>query len=433
MRAGTGWSDRSIRWRHKDGSIRHLESNSLPILDTAGELIGFRGADRDVTDRVAAEMAVRNSERSLAKAQQIAHIGNWEIDLTTDLSRGSAEAFSIFGIPPEDVERLTVEYVRLCVHPDDRDVVRWEFLKAAATGRVEPIEFRIVRKSDGEIRSVRTESEFLRDDGGALVKIIGTVQDVTERTVAEDQRRKHQRELAHFSRLSTMGEMVAGIAHEINQPLFAISNYSDACSVALENSDVESCQRVLQWAHEISSQANRAGQIIRRLGKFVKKNESRLAPLELNQLVSDSVELLVFESHHMNVVVDVEVAAGSPTVRGDEIQLQQVIVNLLRNAHDALMDNPRDDRRVVVRTVVAEDRAKIEIQDNGHGVSVDAAKRLFDTFYTTKKNGMGMGLAISRSIAEAHAGELHCYSNDSGGMTFVLVLPLIEMEVAGAD
>jgi two-component system sensor kinase FixL len=250
------------------------------------------------------------------------------------------------------------------------------------------------------------------------------MRDISDRKRAEQAVREHQSQLAHVMRLNTMGQMLSELAHEINQPLYAISNYSSACKQMLQSQGADCPTDVLKWMQQISDQANRAGEILRRISRFVRKEPPEQTVEYLNTLVRNTVELVEIDARLNRGRVHLELPEPSPQVRVDRIQIEQVLVNLIRNAFEALEDEQTD--RVVTVTAKRHDgEVRIAVSDRGRGLSPSEQEKLFDAFFTTKAEGMGMGLPISRSIIESHGGELWAAPNSDRGMTFNFTLPLV--------
>jgi two-component system sensor kinase FixL len=265
---------------------------------------------------------------------------------------------------------------------------------------------------------------------GNRTVVLTTLLDITDRRRAEIELRHKEKEvadarehLAHMARLSTMGEMAAGIAHEINQPLAAISAYAQGCKRMLDNGlvDIDELNEPLE---KIATQAIRAGEVIRRLRSFIKKSASELELMDANELVSEVVQLAEVDARKHGIPVHLHLAERLSEVRVDPVQLQQVILNLIRNALEAMEETPRERARVDVYTAQEESgQVSIRVVDTGPGLSEDVLKRVFDPFFTTKSTGMGMGLSISHSIITAHGGQLFASNNDSGsGVTFTVIL-----------
>jgi C4-dicarboxylate-specific signal transduction histidine kinase len=226
-----------------------------------------------------------------------------------------------------------------------------------------------------------------------------------------------------MARLSTMGEMAAGIAHEINQPLAAISTYAQGCKRMLDNG-LTDARELSEPLEKIATQALRAGEVIRRLRGFIKKSASELELVDINDMVADVVQLAEVDARKHGIAVHLHLADNLPEVRVDPVQLQQVLLNLIRNALEAMEESPRNLARVDVHTALDDNgHVGIRVVDAGPGLSEDALRRVFDPFFTTKATGMGMGLSISHSIIAAHGGQLAVRNNENGiGATFTVTL-----------
>lgn len=255
----------------------------------------------------------------------------------------------------------------------------------------------------------------------------GFVQDITDRKWAEEEARKRLDELAHMSRVHSIGQMASGLAHEINQPLSAIGSYAQACALMLKsgsgNSDI-----LRDSLEQIAQQTERAGDIVSRLRQFVRKGITERAPIDINDVVREVVELVTHEMNARGVRLNLDLDEQLPSAQVDRVQIEQVIVNLVRNAIDAMNISTVSDRWLTVRTGVGNPNGMIEVavSDTGEGISQAEADRLFDAFFTTKADGMGLGLAISRSIVESHQGRLWATPNRDAGTTFRCTLPVNE-------
>ena len=235
--------------------------------------------------------------------------------------------------------------------------------------------------------------------------------------------RRNREQLAHVNRISTMGELAASLAHELNQPLTAILSNAQAAQrfLASKPADLREVQEILE---DIVSDNNRAGEVIRRMRALVKKEELEFAPIHIASVIGEVVQLLHSDEILHNIHVELDCQDGLPNVRGDRVQLQQVILNLLMNAFDAMKETPSQDREVMVRAHVNGDGVvEISVRDHGIGFPTDKLAKIFDPFYTTKRDGLGMGLAISRSIVEAHGGRLWAKNNTDRGSTFYFTIP----------
>ena len=254
----------------------------------------------------------------------------------------------------------------------------------------------------------------------------GIVRDLTDQVKVEEEARIHRERLAHFDRISTMGEMATGIAHEINQPLTAIASYARACHRLIDAGLGEPAE-LLATLDKISNQAQRAGDVIHRLRDFVKKRKTQREPCELNKLVADAIALAETDAREYNFAIDVALSENELPVIADPIQIEQVVLNLIRNAAEAMIDVAEPGDAVIVKISTALDdprTAQVAVTDKGHGISDSVAEQLFDPFFTTKSSGTGIGLAISRTIVTSHGGRLWFEHNPNQGITMHFTLPL---------
>jgi two-component system sensor histidine kinase TtrS len=286
------------------------------------------------------------------------------------------------------------------------------------------------RRKDGSEFPCEVSLSPLETHKGILVS--SAIRDVAKRKEAEQETRyriekeklaEHRAELARVMRLNTMGEMASGIAHELNQPLSAIANYAKGCVRRLEQdaSDREVLREAMQ---AIAGEAMRASEIIRSLKRYVKKCKPQRAMVDINSIVKHAAQLVVGEAHQHDVALEIRCAESLPEISADPIQLEQVVVNLLANGIDAL-EKSGSDRRLTVQTrLTLAGEVEVLVVDNGSGFSAECEHRIFEPFFTTKTHGLGMGLAISRSMIEAHGGRLQARRNEHAGATFLFTLPL---------
>ncbi|NND99413.1 MAG: PAS domain-containing protein [Pirellulaceae bacterium] len=304
---------------------------------------------------------------------------------------------------------------------------------------VEPIYRRILKTGERELNhefSLRDSSHHdrwseyrasyhcVRAGDGPISGVSMVVQNVTLEKTADQERAQHALELAHASRLNTIGQMVAGIIHEINQPLSAISNYAAACSATLANTSTNSDSKINDWLDKIGQQAVRCGEIVKQLRGFVRKGDDSSEFIAVNDLVRESIALATADRRYPDVCVSTDLSEPSPVIFVCRVQFQQVIVNLLRNACDAVSHIASESPRVVVQAAADDKHVVISVTDNGPGVDPDIRSMLFDPFFTTKGEGMGIGLAICKSIVESSDGRLWEETPPQRGARFCIELPL---------
>jgi len=283
-------------------------------------------------------------------------------------------------------------------------------------------------RKDGSSFPVEYLSTPIRGDDNEVLGAVIAFRDVTERKKAEEGQRRHITEMAHVTRLSTMGEMASQIAHELNQPLSAITNYTGACIRRLQDDRADRAS-LLEGLQLVSAQAHRAAEIVRQIRDFIRKKDPGRGPVDVNELVQQTALLVTPEVRKGQVDLTLDLADDLPPVSGDAVELGQVIMNLVRNAIDAISRNPAEDRHITVRTGSdGDDSVHLAVIDNGLGMDQAAMDEAFTPFYTTKVSGMGLGLAISRRIVEAHGGKLWAEGNPTAGVTFRVRLPAVEVE-----
>jgi PAS domain S-box-containing protein len=277
---------------------------------------------------------------------------------------------------------------------------------------------------DGRPRRITWHSSLLLDDSGRVVGTLSSGEDVTDRRRAEEEIQRSRDRLTHVSRLSTMGEMAGGLAHEINQPLTAISVYAQAGARMLKDEAPPDAKEVRAILEQISTQAIRAGEVIRRLRALVKRRPTERTTIDCNQIVRDLIALAEPDARASDVALQVELADVTLPVRVDVVQIQQVLLNLVRNAIDATLEVAGTERRIEIRTAALPDEfAEVMVIDYGRGLP-EQAERLFEPFFTTKPDGTGLGLSISQGIVRDHGGRLQCDSNEPSGAVFSFTLPL---------
>ena len=400
-----------------DGAIKHVRV-VFQSIGEPGAPAEFIGAAADVTDWKEAEAKLRQNEAYLAEAQRLSSTGNFGWSVGDHRHVWSDETFRIFGY--DRSAAITREAILDRVHPDDVDAVR-ELFAAADDGRDIDHEFRLVMR-DGAVKHVQAVAHGVRDRDGRL-EVVGALQDVTRQRRLEDALGKLRSELAHVGRVASLGALTASIAHEVNQPLAGIVANASTCLRMLAN-EPPNVEGARTTARRAIRDANRAAEVISRLRALLSKKPPTSEPVDLNQATREVIALTRGELQRGRAVLRLELAEDLPRVLGDRIQLQQVIINLLRNAVEAMSDVVDRPREIVVRTARdADDRVWLSVRDSGVGIEPNEAERPFEAFYTTKPDGMGIGLSVSRSIIESHRGRLWAVPNDGPGATFAFSIP----------
>lgn len=310
-------------------------------------------------------------------------------------------------------------------HPDCMDQTRRSFGQFMATGQTQDLEL-LLLKANGDVIDVSLNVSAVRDEEGKLLHSRAVLRDITAKKRAEARIKSQEAELAHVSRLSTMGELATGLAHEINQPLAAIAAYAEGAAMRIRGNKVDK-ERLAEVVDRISADAYRAGEIVRRLRRFVHKRVPERLPLNLNELVTDVVHFVAADAERRGVTIGFDLDDDLPMMTGDSIEIQQVLLNLIRNGCDAMEEMQSADRELIIRTQCGEEGTiEVEVKDQGHGFSDEAEDHLFEAFFTSKEDGLGMGLTISRSIIESHGGRIWASANADGGATFHFSLPVAE-------
>jgi PAS domain S-box-containing protein len=408
------------------GEVRFVHSKGDVVKDESGRPRRHFGTVQDITDRKLAEEALRRSETYLAEAQKLSHTGSWARNSATGKMRyWSEECYRVLGFEPHDGLPSFQTFLQR-VHPDDQDKVRKTAETASREETEYEVDYRIVHPG-GEIREIHTAGHPFFSPSGQLLEYIGTVMDVTERKRAEEALRRAQTELTHITRITTMGELTASIAHEVNQPLTAVVNNANACLSLLPNGAPQ-LEEVREALTEIINDADRASAVIANVRQLARKASPERLLVDLRDVIADILALARHESAGRRVTIRTEMPDELPCVSGDRVQLQQVLLNLVVNGMDA-MNSVDESRRVLIIRARHEMRdgrreALVSVQDAGTGLKPEETARLFEAFYTTKSQGMGMGLAISRSIIEAHGGRLWAEPIQGSGATFLFSLPV---------
>jgi C4-dicarboxylate-specific signal transduction histidine kinase len=414
------------RLRRHDGEYRCINDEGVPRFDSEGQFIGYVGACVDVSDLLQKERELNESEERVALAADAAHLGVWQLDVTTNKIWLSDPARRLFQFGPE--AEITYSIWSDRVHPEDR-ALREEAIRRAVDkqSRYE-IEYRILLP-DETVRWIAGRGHYVSNPETKRGRLLGVSMDVTERKLAEEQARHHREEISRLSRIALLGEMSASIAHELNQPLTAIINNASAGQCFIDQGDIN-----LGTLHDIlvdiAADGHRAHDVISSVRNTIKKGEILREPVDLNFIVTKVAHMFQPDMAAHSCELETSLAKNLPMIEANPVQIHQVLINLMSNALDAIRDTPPARRKVQVATKRnGNGTIEVAVRDCGPGISDEVRAHLFDQFFTTKEKGLGMGLAIVRSIIETHGGTIEVENLNGGGAHFYFTLP-ISQEIA---
>ena len=406
------------RYRRKDGGIVWVELSTFFVPIMGGAPL-HAGVVVDITDRKRAEEELRRSEASLTEAQQISHTGSWRWTVGTGEVSWSAEHCRIFALDPATTQPTYAIFIKR-IHPEDRPSVQQVLERAVRERSRFQYEYRIILP-DGSVKHVQSVAQ--PDPGARDLTFIGTVMDVTERRRADEAVRNAQAEFARVARLTTMGELVASIAHEINQPLTAVVA-NGASGLHWLNRDKPDLDEARNAFSHIVSDGARAGKVIHGIRALATKSGPRMATFDIRDAVQEVLALTRSELQRHGVTLHTELSADDRPVFGDRVQLQQVLLNLTMNAIEAMSAVTDRPKMLAITSEVADQgELLVAVEDSGPGLAPAIAQRVFEPFFTTKREGMGMGLSICRSIIESHGGRFWASPRLPFGTIFRFTLP----------
>ena len=416
---------RHMNWQGTELTALRKNGEEFPVEVSFGEITRddhktFTGFLRDISKRKQAEQALRRSEAFLAEGQHLGQIGSFSWRAATDEITWSAELYRIYeleiGVP------VTLELIRSRVHPEDVSLIeKMTMVDQAREGHDFEWQYRLLMP-DHSIKYMHAVAHATQDQDGQL-EYMASVQDVTARRLAEEARDKARSELTHVARVMSLGTLTASIAHELNQPLSGIVTNASTCMRMLA-ADPPNVDGARETARRTIRDGNRASEVVTRLRALFTKKDATTESVDLNDAARVVIALSSSELQRSQVTLRHEFADDLPAVTGDRVQLQQVILNLLRNASEAMSTVDDRPRELLIRTERDEgDQVSLSVKDAGVGFTPHVADKLFEAFYTTKSDGMGIGLSISRSIIAAHHGRLSAAQNDGPGATFSFSIP----------
>jgi PAS domain S-box-containing protein len=409
------------RLRRDDGEYRWISDQGVPRYDAQETFAGYIGSCVDVTELMTKDEALRQSEERMRLAAAAVNLGIWEWHLATNEIWATNARRAVLGWP--STGKVTFEDFISEVHPEDRSRVRQTINDAVRDAKDYESEYRLVLP-DGIVRWMSTRGSIQFDSEGKPSRLLGISIDITARKQAELDAQRGRAELSHLSRVALMGEMSASIAHELNQPLSGILSNAAAGQRFIDRGDVD-LREVRELLGDIVSDGRRASDVVRGIRGMVKKQQLARRSVNLNEVVMDAWRMTSSDALLHSCQLETSLDPNLPAIDGDPVQLQQVLLNLAINAFDAMRDTPASKRKVLIATQSNGDgTVRTSVRDYGVGISEEMQDRLFDPFFSTKTEGLGMGLAIVRSIVESHGGTITAENADGGGTRFEFILPV---------
>ena len=421
-----GYYRTDIDFVHRDGQIIQTECMATAIPDENGSYTSFLVILRDQTEKMQAAATLVDSERRFRAIFNSSHHLTGLLDPDGKVLEANQPVLEFLGYQPDDIiGKPFWELMWRDVPPPEQQRIK-SAIHEAAQGKLVRYQVEITG-SNNRTMTIDFSLKPILNEHGETVLIIPEGRDITDRIQAEKERQHHQREMAHVMRLSTMGEMASGMAHELNQPLAALVSYCGTAA-SLVNSLPTPPEQLGEILERATEQAHRASQIIRHLREFVSKGDDHRDPLDLDQVILRVIDFIKAEVQIGNVHLEHHPGTGGHRVMANKVQIEQVLINLVRNSLEALQGAGIDDSRVILRSrLLPHASIEVTIADNGPGIDAHMRGKLFVPFQTSKKSGMGMGLSISRTIIESHGGVLWADENYTGGARFGFKLPVHEV------
>lgn len=411
------------RLRRADGVYHWMSSRAEPMRDHEGRIVQWYGLCHDVDDQMHAEEALRERERELSLLVDMVPSNLWRLSSDGETTLANKHMADFLGMDLTDKRQLEVMFDTI-FHPEDVALV-WEvFSHCLATGERFAMKYRL-RRADGVYRWMSGRAEPMRDEDGRIVQWFGLCHDIDDQVHAEDALRRTSDRLAQATQAASLAELSASIAHEVNQPLAAIVANSHACHRWL-SAEPPNLERAKITAERITRDANSAADVVSRIRALFRQAPQARSLEDVNRLIGEVCRLMADELATKGIRIKTDLEPDLPSITLDRVQVQQVFVNLIRNGIEAMAAVTVEMRALQIRSCRDGGAIRVEVRDAGTGF--EDANRVFEPFFTTKQHGMGMGLAICRSIVEAHGGHLWTANNDTCGATVAFTLPLVASE-----
>jgi two-component system sensor kinase FixL len=412
------------RLRLRDGSYRQIRARAAPRHDEQGRVIRWYGLLEDIHEQKEAELARDVAEERYRLAAKATGAAIWDLDLINGEVRWATPDQGFFGYPGGNTSK-SLRWWEERIHPDDRHAVVESMARSTRSKRSHWSAAYRFRRASGDYADVYDQGFLMRDNKGDVLRAVGAMADVTELRRSEAEIRRVQAELIHVSRLSAMGAMASALAHELNQPLMAVASYLRGSRRLLEQVDHPAVENVTDALRSAEEGALRAGQMVRRLRELVSKGNVSARPEPLPKLIQEASFIGFLDEALLGASHEVDLDPAAEWVQVDAIQIQQVLINLIRNALQAMEKEPL--REVVISTRArSRTTAEVSVADTGCGIPQEVREALFSPFQSSKAEGMGIGLSISRTIVEAHGGKIWAEDRDGGGTVFRFTLRMAE-------
>jgi PAS domain S-box-containing protein len=413
-----------FRWREKDGGYRWAECRVAPRRDPDGTIAQWYGVSLDIDDEMRAQEALRDRERELSLLVDMVPSNLWRLTPDGETTLANRHMAEFLGMDLADKRQLEVVFDTI-FHPDDADEVGDVLGRCLVTGERFSMKYRL-RRADGVYRWMSGRAEPMRDENGHIVQWFGLCHDIDDQVHAEEALRGASDKLARATQAASLAELSASIAHEVNQPLAAIVANSHACHRWL-SAEPPNLERAKITAERITRDANAAADVVSRIRALFRRTPHARSPEDVNRLIGEVCRLMADEIAVKGIRIKTALEPDLPSVALDRVQVQQVFVNLIRNGVEAMDAVAGGARALQIRSCRdGTDAIRVEVRDAGTGFK--DTERVFEPFFTTKQNGMGMGLAICRSVIESHGGRLWTANNETCGATVAFTLPLTASE-----